>query len=360
MDKISVRGKSNTFVKSQVETVLTLYDENSAGVLYTINSEQKGFNMNNSVEATRLKELSQQALYFEYSKAADPIGSGSISRVPYAEFLSELHQKSVTALIPLDVSEALGCEGPATSPALCANFVHILPNEKITTSFNATSQLIYVMRGAGKTHFEDLVIPWKTGDFLVLPIGSRATHYADQDSAFYLVHDEPLLRYLGAEAKIQRFKPTLYASEESLKMLEAVEHDAKAINRSRVSVLLANKEMDQTLTVTHTLWAMLGVLPDGTVQLPHRHQSVALDLILDCEPGCYSLVGTKIDENGVIIDPKRVDWKPYSAFITPPGHWHAHHNESGKEAHLIPMQDAGLQTYLRALDIRFVLPKSAR
>ncbi len=329
------------------------------GMVDLLRSFPQVFIMNTSIESTPLKELSQQALYFEYTKAADPIGSGSISQVPYAEFLSELHQTNVTALIPLDVSEALGCEGPATSPALCANFVHILPNEKITTSFNATSQLIYVMRGVGKTHFEDLVIPWKTGDFLVLPVGSEATHYADQDSAFYLVHDEPLLRYLGADAKIQRFKPTLYASEDSLKKLQEVEHDAKAINRSRVSILLANKEMDQTLTITHTLWAMLGVLPEGTVQLPHRHQSVALDLILDCEPGCYSLVGPRIDENGVIIDPKRVDWKPYSAFITPPGHWHAHHNESGKKAHLIPMQDAGLQTYLRSLDIRFVLPKRA-
>ena len=33
--------------------------------------------------------------------------------------------------------------------------------------------------------------------------------------------------------------------------------------------------------------------------------------------------------------------------------WHAHFNESGAPAHLIPIQDAGLQTYLRTLDIRF-------
>ena len=90
----------------------------------------------------------------------------------------------------------------------------------------------------------------------------------DLDSAFYLVHDEPLLRYLGAEAKLKRFKPTLYATADSLKKLAEVENDANAVNRSRVSVLLANKEMDQTLTITHTLWAMLGVLPEGTVQLP--------------------------------------------------------------------------------------------
>ncbi|MBS1993948.1 MAG: cupin [Cyanobacteria bacterium SZAS LIN-3] len=307
-------------------------------------------------KSSSISELTSQALYFEYTKAADPIGSGSISQVPYAEFPASLHQGGSTALIPLDVSEALGCEGPATSPALCANFAHILPGEQLTTSLNATSILIYVMRGSGCTEFGDLVIPWQTGDFIVLPTGSPARHMADTDSAFYLVHDEPLLRYLGAEAKTPRFKPTLYTAESSRAKLQEVERDGEAVNRSRISVLLANKEMDQTLTVTHTLWAMLGVLPEGTVQLPHRHQSVALDLILDCEPGCYSLVGPKLDAGGAIIDPVRVDWQPYSAFITPPGHWHAHHNESGKKAHLIPMQDAGLHTYLRSLDIRFVLP----
>lgn len=313
--------------------------------------------MNTVITAETLEKLKADGLYYEYTKAADPIGSGAISQVPYAEFSGSLHQGDKTALIPLDVSEALGCEGPATSPALCANFVHILPNEKLSTNFNATSQLVYVIRGSGYASFASDRIPYKTGDFLVLPVGSETLYEADTDTAFYLVHDEPLLRYLGAEAKYPRFKPTLYASEDSLKELTRVEHEGESVNRSRVSILLANKEMDQTLTVTHTLWAMLGVLPEGTVQLPHRHQSVALDLILDCEPGCYSLVGRHIDGDGKIIDAQRVDWKPYSAFITPPGYWHAHHNESGKKAHLIPMQDAGLQTYLRSLDIRFVLPK---
>lgn len=121
-----------------------------------------------------------------------------------------------------------------------------------------------------------------------------ARHFAGTDSAFYLIDDEPLLRYLGVKAEIQRFKPTLYTSEDSLRELDKVRKEADAVNRSRISVLLANKEMDQTLTVTHTLWAMLGVLPKAAVQLPHRQQSVALDLILDCEPGCYTLVGTMI------------------------------------------------------------------
>lgn len=304
----------------------------------------------------KLKSLIENGQYYEYTKAADPIGSGAISKIPFAEFGSELHETGSTRIIPLDISAKLGCEGPATSPALCANFVRILGGEALSTNFNATSQLFYVMYGSGRTEFDDIDIPWKTGDFVVLPVGRESRHFADTDSAFYLVHDEPLLRYLGVKADIPRFKPTLYTSEDALRELDKVRKEADAVNRSRISVLLANKEMDQTLTVTHTLWAMLGVLPKAAVQLPHRHQSVALDLILDCDPGCYTLVGPRVSAKGEIIDATRVDWKPYSAFITPPGYWHAHYNESSSEAHLIPMQDAGLQTYLRTLDINFVLP----
>lgn len=89
------------------------------------------------------------------------------------------------------------------------------------------------------------------------------------------------------------------------------------------------------------------------MQLPHRHQSVALDLILDAQPGCYTLLGTHLNERNEIDNPIRVDWEPGGAFVTPPGMWHAHLNKSGEPAHLIPVQDAGLQTYLHSLDIRF-------
>lgn len=304
----------------------------------------------------KLKSLIENCIYYEYTKAADPIGSGAISKIPYAEFGRELHETGSTRIIPLDISEKLGCEGTATSPALCANFVRILAGEELSTNFNTTSQIFYVMHGSGRTDFDGIDIPWKTGDFVVLPMGKEIRHFAGTDSAFYLVHDEPLLRYLGVKANIPRFKPTLYTSEDSLRELDKVRKEADAVNRSRISVLLANKEMDQTLTVTHTLWAMLGVLPKDAVQLPHRHQSVALDLILDCDPGCYTLVGTRISAKGEIINATRIDWKPYSAFITPPSYWHAHYNESSSDAHLIPMQDAGLQTYLRTLDIKFALP----
>ena len=33
--------------------------------------------------------------------------------------------------------------------------------------------------------------------------------------------------------------------------------------------------------------------------------------------------------------------------------WHSHHNESGKDAYVLPIQDAGLLTYQRVFEISF-------
>ena len=126
-----------------------------------------------------------------------------------------------------------------------------------------------------------------------------------------------------------------------------------AARGNRLSVLLAHRDLPATRTISHTLWAMVGAVPPGAIQAPHRHQSVAIDLIVDCDPGCHTLVGTEIDREGRIINPKRMDWEPGGVFLTPPGHWHSHVNESGRTARLLPVQDAGLHTYLRSLDIRF-------
>lgn len=157
----------------------------------------------------------------------------------------------------------------------------------------------------------------------------------------------------GEQATEPRFRPTKFRRADAVARLDDIASRPGANDKSRVSVLLANAEEEQTLTITHVLWAMFGLLPPDQEQRPHRHQSVALDLILDAKPGCYTLLGTRLDERDEIVNPTRVDWEAGGAFVTPPGLWHAHFNESGAPAHLIPIQDAGLQTYLRSLDIRF-------
>ncbi len=303
----------------------------------------------------RFEEWADDARYFEYSKAANPIGSGHAPQVPIVRFGPEIYLDQPTGVVPLDLSKDLGVKnGEATSPALLANFVRIRAAEQIDTSPNATSQLYYVLYGRGFAAINGHLVKWEKGDFLTLPAGSHAVFYADAETAMYWVHDEPLLRYLGADATQPRFRPTKFRRADAVAKLEGIAARPGANDKSRVSVLLANADQEQTLTITHVLWAMFGVLPAGQEQRPHRHQSVALDLILDAPPsGCYTLLGTRLDERGEIVDPIRVDWQAGGAFTTPPGMWHAHYNETDQPAHLIPVQDAGLQTYLRSLDIKF-------
>jgi gentisate 1,2-dioxygenase len=311
----------------------------------------------------RFEQWADDARYFEYSKAANPIDSGHVPQVPIVRFGPELYLDEPTGVVPLDLSTELGIvDGEATSPALLANFLRIRAGEQIDTSPNATSQLYYVLHGRGFAAINGHLVGWEKGDFLTLPAGSHAVFYADADAdaTMYWVHDEPLLRYLGADATRPRFRPTKFRGADAAAKLQDIASRPGANEKSRVSVLLANANQEQTLTITHVLWAMFGVLPAGQEQRPHRHQSVALDLILDAPPsGCYTLLGTRLDARGDIADPIRVDWQAGGAFITPPGMWHAHYNETDTPAHLIPVQDAGLQTYLRSLDIKFTQRRDA-
>ncbi len=303
----------------------------------------------------RFEDWAEDARLFEYSKAANPIGSGHAPQVPIVRFGPEIYSDQPTGVVPLDLSEKLGINtGAATSPALLANFVRIRAGEQIDTAVNATSQLYYVLYGRGFAAINGRLIRWEKGDFVTLPAGARSVFYADAEAAMYWVHDEPLLRYLGVDATRPRFQATKFRRSDAVAKLEEIASRPGANDKSRVSVLLANADQEQTLTITHVLWAMFGVLPPNQEQRPHRHQSVALDLILDAPPsGCYTLLGTRLDERGEIVDPTRVDWQSGGAFTTPPGMWHAHYNETDTPAHLIPVQDAGLQTYLRSLDIKF-------
>ena len=310
--------------------------------------------------AAALAGLTAAAEIHDYRRASNPLASGAVPPIPGGRFPARLHQAGPAGIVPLDLSAALECPGPATTPGLCSSFVRLPVGEAVATAANATSQLFFVMRGRGRTQCagHDGVaatcdIPWETGDLFTLPAGSPARHEATADAALYWVHDEPLLRYLGAEATQRRFPPTLHRARAIQGLLAEIAADPASATANRLSVLLGNKAFPATQTVSHVLWAMFGLLPPRAVQAPHRHQSVAVDLVVDAPPGCYTLVGPRLAADGTIADAERFDWEPHSVFVTPPGLWHSHHNETDTAAHVLPIQDAGLQTFLRTLDIRF-------
>ena len=310
-----------------------------------------------------LTQLVEAARFYDYRVASNPMVDGRVPPVPGVRFPAALHEQGPTQIVPLDNSRVLGCSGPATTPSLSASFLHVHSGDALATDANATSQLFFVMRGEGVSRVggagaEATAVTWSAGDLFTLPAGSPATHVAGEEAAIYWVHDEPLLRYLGASATRRRFAPTLYRQSAIRDALDAVLHDPESRQANRLSVLLGNHLFPREMTITHVLWAMFGILPVGVVQAPHRHQSVAVDFVVDAQPGCYTMVGSKLASDGSIADGERFDWEPHSVFVTPPGLWHSHHNESGQPAHILPIQDAGLHTYLRTLSILFSRRKS--
>ena len=267
-------------------------------------------------------------------------------------FPPELYATGATRVEQLDLSENLKTSYAVTGPSVLANFVRIKAGESLPTSAIATSEFFYVIKGSGHTETENGSISWSEGDIFALP-GMAVSHHAATETSFYMVNDSPLLEYLGVQKSEIRFQPTLYPRSTILAELDKAKNDPNAGMRSRVSVLLGNKNFAQTMTITHTLWAMFGIISPGARQLPHRHQSVALDFVADAKPGVYTLLGPELDADGNIKDATRVEWVKCAAFVTSTGYWHEHVNESGADAFVMPIQDAGLHSYLRTLDIQF-------
>ena len=269
---------------------------------------------------------------------------------------ASLHESGPTRIIPFDLSQHMNITYPATSPNLLASFIHINNNESIETNASATSQAFYIIRGSGKSVGEEGIIEWNEGDLFVVPAADKLiVHSATTDTAIYWVNDAPLLNYLGVKPSIKKFKATLFRKDRMLAEVERIKHQPGSEHRNRLGILLGNKITEEnSKTLTHTLWSLLNTLPPGDAQRPHRHNSVALDLCVSAEnSGVYTLMGPELDEDGWVKNPVRCDWKTGAVFSTPPGWWHSHHNETNTYAWVLPMQDAGLYTYQRTLDIRF-------
>lgn len=294
-------------------------------------------------------DWTRDALYHEYTAAADP----RLPRVPFAVFPAREHESGPTREIVWDLAAALRTDWPATAPGLLASFLRILPGEALSTRARASSQMFYVIRGAGITRSRHGALAWSRGDLMAFPGGGELVHEAGADAALYAVSDEPLLRHLGAAPAEERFRPTLHTAAAMQAALRRVNAEPGATERNRNGVLLANAAAPLTMTLTHSLWALFNELPAGVVQKPHRHNSVALDLCIAAAPGVYTLIGESLDAAGRVAGGRRMDWQPGAAFTTPAGWWHSHHNESAQSALVLPVQDAGLHSWLRTLDIRF-------
>jgi gentisate 1,2-dioxygenase len=266
----------------------------------------------------------------------------------------------------LDFSDLYNVEYECTTPNLLAGFIKIqkydnnlviLSNNLISKNeynvFNATSNLFFVLQGSCDIFIDTVKYTVSEGDILITPVfGSLfIQREGDEDLNIYYVNDSPLVNYLGCMPKRKIFKTAIYSKEFLMTNLQNLSDP----NNNRKGILLSNKDTERigTNTITPVLWSLYNELPPNTVQRPHKHNSVAIDLCISCEDSenIYTLIGKNLDENGNIINPVKVHWKRGEMFITPPGLWHSHNNTGNTFAYILPIQDAGLLLYQRILGI---------
>ncbi len=304
---------------------------------------------NLDLQSSSVTQWDADTLYYEFSAAVAP----KLPAIPCTSFDATLHQQGNTRIIPLDLSGPMQAIAPATSPLISAYFLRICPQESLKTSSPATAQMFYVIRGEGKTETEYGTIEWSKGDLFTLPSCGSVIHSASEDTAIYWVTDEALVNYLGVTATKPRFQPSLYPGDRIMAELKQIAQDPAASKRNRIGVLFGNKATQLTRSLTHTLWALMVYLPGKSQQKPHCHNSVAIDLVIDAPESAYTLVGKSLDADGNIVNGERVYWKSGTVFVTPPGLWHSHHNDSEQDALLLPVQDAAFHSHMRTLDQRW-------
>jgi gentisate 1,2-dioxygenase len=171
-----------------------------------------------------------------------------------------------------------------------------------------------------------------------------ATHAAARDSLLYVITNEPELAFEHCRPPAPGAAP-----------IEAVHYPADAVRREldKIAALPADKvgagralsfanaslEKARTCLPSFTL-AMNSLLP-GESQRAHRHNAVAVTLIVSGE-SCYSMVGGR-----------RVDWQPHAVMITPPGDTHSHHNDGDHLALFLIVQDGGLHYHTRTMGFSY-------
>jgi len=291
---------------------------------------------------------------YEYEKNVNPV----LNSIPIIEKNIKDCDYGITFV---DFSKLFNVNYKSTTPNLLASFIKINKNQpgafiinKDEHFANGTSHLFYVLQGSCKIKVDDDNFALFSGDIFIAPSFNSLViegHAESHDLHIYYINDSPLLNYLGATSVKKIFNPSIYSKDF---LLQNLQHLSNPKN-NRKGILLSNTDTEEigTNTITPVLWALYNELPPNTVQKPHKHNSVALDLCICCDDSehIYTLVGDELDENGNIINPIKVNWKTGGMFITPPGLWHSHNNTGNTFAYILPIQDAGLLLYQRILGI---------
>ena len=253
-----------------------------------------------------------------------------------------------TGLVPLDLSATLGLDYPATTPFILSRYARIRAGQTLSTAFRASAELYHVIRGAGTTTAEGAgdggPMAWRAADTFCLPGGGASHHAAVEDTVLWITTNEPQLRFEGFQPPapgMAPIRPALYPMAEVRRRLLGVYQDPRAAAMAGKAIHLGNVALESSRTTTPSFTLALNSLLPGEAQRGHRHNAVAVTLVLAGER-CYSL-----------IDGERADWERHAVMITPPTAFHSHHNDGSEVALFLIVQDGGVYYHCRTMGFSY-------
>jgi gentisate 1,2-dioxygenase len=266
-------------------------------------------------------------------------------RIFTAEPEAALDPATPTGLISCDISAELACTFPATTPLVLAHYARIRAGETLTTDFVASGVIAYVIAGRGRTACAGEDVVWTAGDLFILPGGEPAAHTAgDADAVLWIVTNEPQLAFERLRAPAAGQAPTRvvhYRGAEIFRQIELLYEIGRNEDIAGSALIFSAEQQEATCNILPTLTVAMNSLPGGAVQRPHRHNSVAVSLIIKGDR-CFSM-----------IDGKRKDWAPWATTVTPPVSVHSHHNGGNDQALFLIIQDGGIYYHTRAMGFEF-------
>lgn len=245
-----------------------------------------------------------------------------------------------TGFVVLDQSEALGCAGPATTPAMLTRYVVLRPGEPFSHRLQASGLVYYAIRGNGTARCAGEDIVWSTGDGMCLPGNAEVELSSRGGAILMLFTDEPLAAHLGltgSEQTAAAIRPTLFPARTVEQYLTNIHGQNDEQLAAGKSVTYVTEGLAQWQVTTPALIAAVNSLEPGGDQRPHKHSSCALTLPVAGE-GVFSR-----------LDGAEIPWEPDTLFVTPAYAVHSHHNRGSAMMRAFVVQDTALHSALRSI-----------
>ncbi len=251
-----------------------------------------------------------------------------------------------TGLIPCDLSGEMHSTFPATSPLVMARYGRVHAGESLETDLRSSGVIVYVIAGAGGTECGAERVARGPGDVVLLPGGVPHVHTAGtEDAVLWLVDNEPQLALENARAPAPGEAPTEvvhYPVDEIGRQIDLIHSVGRGEEIAGSALIFSSEGQEASRNALPALTVAMNSLLPGVTRRPHRHNSVAVSLVIRGE-GCFSM-----------IDGQRKDWAPWATTVTPPVSVHSHHDEVPEQTLFPIIRDGGLYYHARTMGFEFV------